>query len=374
MNDLKKSDASIARDLVDGRIIRASDFAGEDVPPRQWHVPELIPARTVTMLSGDGGLGKSTLALQLAAATCLGKPWLGRTPRSGDVLYLSAEDDADELHRRLHEIALHYDVGLEDLSGLHLLPLADQEATLAIEGQGGVLTPTTLWAAISRHVARQVGKARLNLVVLDSLADVFAGNEVNRAHARQFIAQLRRLAIDCSVSVLILAHPSLSGMSSGSGMSGSTHWNNSVRSRLYMARPDSEDGIPDPDARVLRLMKANYTGAIPDMRLRRKIGGYVLEGGSSGYSPDVAAGQARADRVFLDMLAAYTAEERHVSHKTGHNYAPAVFARDARSKGIGKPALLAAMNRLFAEKRIAVESFGPQSRRLHRLVISEGGE
>ena len=35
--------------------------------------------------------------MQLAAATVLDKDWLGMRPAVGPVLYLGAEDDADEL-------------------------------------------------------------------------------------------------------------------------------------------------------------------------------------------------------------------------------------------------------------------------------------
>ena len=37
------------------------------IPERQWLVSGLIPPRSVTMLHGDGGLGKSILGLQLIA-------------------------------------------------------------------------------------------------------------------------------------------------------------------------------------------------------------------------------------------------------------------------------------------------------------------
>ncbi|HEY9147871.1 MAG TPA: AAA family ATPase, partial [Gammaproteobacteria bacterium] len=55
----------------------AADLEGLPIPEREWLVQDLIPARNVTLLYGDGGTGKSLLALQLAVAVALGRPWLG---------------------------------------------------------------------------------------------------------------------------------------------------------------------------------------------------------------------------------------------------------------------------------------------------------
>jgi hypothetical protein len=45
----------------------------EPIPERRWIVPGIIPEGNVTMLNGDGGLGKSQLALQLLAACTIGR-------------------------------------------------------------------------------------------------------------------------------------------------------------------------------------------------------------------------------------------------------------------------------------------------------------
>jgi len=49
-------------------IVNAQSLAGKEPPSREWLIQGLIPAREITMLSGDGGTGKSLLALQLAVA------------------------------------------------------------------------------------------------------------------------------------------------------------------------------------------------------------------------------------------------------------------------------------------------------------------
>lgn len=72
------------------------------------------------------------------------------------------------------------------------------------------------------------------LVIIDTAADTFAGNEISRIQVRNFINRaLRVIATRLGATVILTSHPSRAGMSDGTGMSGSTAWNNSVRSRLY---------------------------------------------------------------------------------------------------------------------------------------------
>jgi RecA-family ATPase len=350
-------------------LVSLASLAGKTVPPRIWHVPDVLPAGQVTLFNADGGSGKSTLALQLACATALGRRWLGWVPRVGGTLYMSAEDDVDEIHRRVNEISVAQDCGLEHLGEVRLWPMADEDAALAIADGGDRLEPTHKWAQLEAHVDRH----KPALIVLDSLADVFGGNEINRGQARQFIGMLRGLAMRSGAAVLVLAHPSLSGMSSGSGSSGSTHWHNSVRSRLYMTTPQSEGLDTDPDIRVLSLKKSNYAAKIPDLRIRRRLGGFVLDD-ASGASLDMSVAQSRMDRIFLDMLTRYEAQGRMVSDRAGANYAPLIFSKDPLAKGSTKAGFTASMNRLFEADLIAVETVGPASRQLRKLVrVSVGG-
>ena len=99
------------------RVIDPTRWEGEPVPEREWIVPECVPAAAVTILAGEGAAGKSTLALQLAVARGVGKAWLNTMPKPGRTLVLSAEDDEDELHRRLDAIRQHYEVQLRRPGG-----------------------------------------------------------------------------------------------------------------------------------------------------------------------------------------------------------------------------------------------------------------
>lgn len=342
-------------------VFTAPDLHGKPIPPRVWHVPDLIPSNTVTLFGGDGGTGKSLCALQLAASTALGRRWLGFDVRRGKAVYLSAEDDKSELHRRLADIAQAEGVGLADLGTLTLRSLAGEEALLATLEKGGPLEATPLFEAVEELL----GNVRPDLLVLDTLADYFPGNENDRAQARQFIGMLRGLAIRYECAVLMLAHPSLSGMQSGSGTSGSTGWNNSVRSRLYLSRVIQEGYEANPDARTLKTMKANYSRTGAEVGLTWQNGVFVADTPLSGL--DRVANNAKAERVFLKLLGVLSAQGRRVNSGGGQTYAPTVFSRHPEAEGVTKKAFGSAMETLLGAHKIRLAEEGPPSKRRHFL-------
>lgn len=344
----------------------ADSLAGLPIPYREWHVADLIPSGTVTLFGGDGGTGKSLAALQLAVSTALGTPWLGREVREGRALYISAEDDRDELHRRLADILVSEDAGFEDACRLTLRTLAGEDALLANLDKAGGLAPTPLFDDLDGFLDVE----RPALLVLDTLADLFPGNENDRAQARQFIGMLRGLAIRHRCAVVLLAHPSLTGMSSGTGASGSTGWNNSVRSRLYLERIASEGYEADPDARRLVVKKSNYGRTGAEIGLRWQDGVFVADAVESGL--DRKATGAKAERVFLKLLTLFAEQERTVSPSPSVSYAPTVFAKHPEAEGMTKKALETAMNALFSAERIKVEKQGRASKERNCIVISEG--
>jgi RecA-family ATPase len=221
-------------------------------------------------------VGKSKLAMQLSVATAAEVDWLCMTPAYGPVLYIGAEDDIPEFHRRFQEIADSYGIRLDQLKHLLvLIPMADRDAVMAATAKAGRIATTPNW----RGVEAMVVQHKPCLVVFDSLADVYAGNEINRSEARQFIALLRGLAIRHDLTAVLLSHPSVAGIQSGSGTSGSTAWSNSVRSRLALERLKDDGGKEiEPNKRVLKIMRSNYGPADRVLRLRWSSGVWELEG------------------------------------------------------------------------------------------------
>jgi RecA-family ATPase len=139
---------------------------------------------------------------------------------------------------------------------------------------------------------------------------------------------------------------------------------------MYFKRATTDkDEEPDPDMRVLEVMKANYGPVGETIRLRWQNGLFLPQAAMGTF--DKMAADRAADSLFLKLLDKFQEQGRNVSHlKSANSYAPAMFARDPERKasGIRKPALIEAMDRLFAAKRIKVESYGRPSNPHTKLV------
>ena len=259
-------------------VIEPISLQGLAVPERRWLWENWIPLRAVTVLSGDGGTGKSLLALQLATACATDRLFLGQKVMPCKVLVIACEDERDELHRRQSQINTAAGIEMGDLENVIWVPRAGLENVMMSFPGDGVGQTTPFYDQILQK-AKDIGA---QLVVLDTAADLFGGNENIRPQVRQFINALTRLALAIDGAVLLLAHPSQSGRASGTGESGSTAWHNSVRARAYFMRPTPEKGEPeDKDARILSRQKSNYAQAGATIPVRYSDGVFVATGDES---------------------------------------------------------------------------------------------
>jgi RecA-family ATPase len=304
-------------------------WQGIKAPAREWFVEDCFPAGNVGLISGDGGLGKSLLMQQLCTCAAVGRPWLGLNVTRSNSLAFFCEDDEAELHRRQEAICESLDVEMADAGDFEFVSRAGEENVLVeFDRRTDKAQPTTLWTQLQERVL-DLGS---QLVVLDTVADVFGGNEITRNQVRRFVSLLRGLAVRIHGAVILTSHPSIIGMSSGSGISGSTAWNNSVRGRLYLTSDKAasdDDGSGDRDVRYLKTMKSNYGAVGSKLRLRWDRGVFVRDDmaagdyGSPGPAPVEPAGVIERLSADQDILAAMSELVRR-----GARFSPLTKARN----------------------------------------------
>ncbi len=148
----------------------------ENPPPLLWIVAGFLPQGFITLLTADGGVGKSFLAIYLAIMVCLGCPFLGLGTLRGRVLYVDYDLDEDEQKLRVWRV----------LAGLNMTP--DDPGLV---GQFYYYRPRHSLSSEAGHdeVVSIIREHEISLVILDSLtiglgADATSQQDVTRIMQR----------------------------------------------------------------------------------------------------------------------------------------------------------------------------------------------
>lgn len=213
--------------------------------PIRWKVPGRIAAGKLNLLAADGGVGKSTLTLHLAARLSRGECAFGMSyplPAEGEVLLLSCEDDlADTVVPRLLAQGA-------DLSRCH--------AVEGLRGKDGKLLPFSLahLGPLARHLEENPS---VQLVIIDPIA-TFVGrakvDEHKEADLRAMLEPIGTLAGETGVAFLLIKHFSKAVASKVvSRVLGSVAYVNTVRLAYAIVPHPEEDGY------LLCPMKSNIS-------------------------------------------------------------------------------------------------------------------
>jgi RecA-family ATPase len=318
-----------------------------------------LPVGSVTSLYGGAGYGKTLLAQQLQTAVSTGQPFFGIDTMQCSVLAVYCEDDSDELHRRQSCINWQAGITMLDLGGMRYQGRFGKDNVMGVI-ENGILETTEVFDLVLK-AAKKFGA---RLVIIDNIAQVFAGNENVRSDVTQFVNALGRIAQEINGAVLLLGHPS---KAADSQFSGSTAWDAAVRSRWILERPkpdmDDEEAGEVADLRVLRKAKANYSGTGDEITLRWEKGAFRPEGRARFKDAvdriEERVQQQADDAAFLKCLDALSVQGRSTSHsKHAHNYAPKLMLGKPETSGLTKKRLEQAMERLFLDHKITTGTLG----------------
>ena len=234
-------------------------------PPRDWLIKDWLPANCLSMLTGEGGVGKSYLSLQLVATLAArGKQFhfkIGDAPAAlGNpitTVWATWEDDKNEIIRRLQRIQ-------KTLQWPNLDIIGNRFHYVDLKMLGPLWGPDLAQHVSVRGNLQEAGHQLMQicenhdagLLVLDPCAGAFGGNENDRSAVRQFTAYLSGWAMQYNCAILLIAHPPKSNET----YSGSTDWLGSVRSLWHLSKDQTEDESEEAqdDQYLLKHEKSNY--------------------------------------------------------------------------------------------------------------------
>lgn len=272
------------------RTVGATGMLRSPPAPRQWLLsrpndlaPGLNPIGVlqrgkVGFMIAEGGAGKTIALTQLALAVATGRRWLDYyrcTP--GRVLLALAEEDHDELHRRLHTLAdaMRLTDQQLELAERHItaLPLSGVSARF-LDAQG---ERTAFLADFARRLAD--GQGPWALLILDPLSR-FAGadTEKDNAAATLFVeAAESLLAVPGNPTVVIAHHTNKLSRTEGAGLPAKAGNARGASALTDGARWACELQSRGDDGARLTVTKSNYAqvGTPLDLMRDGDRGGYL---------------------------------------------------------------------------------------------------
>ena len=227
--------------------INPTEFIGA-APKREWIIKDWLPRGYITALCGDGGLGKSLLAQQLATCLVVGNPWLDIATSRQRVYALMCTEDENELWRRQIDINEIYGLDMKDLSNLRLVSrVGCNNLMVRFDGRD-----SGKHTQFFEQFLSDIKTFNPDLVILDAATDLFGGNESNYTQVRQFIqSTCGTIAKMIDGAVLLCVHPY------DLGIQRDVYTNNVIRSSWHLMNPKEAGALSEE--RVLIHKKSNYS-------------------------------------------------------------------------------------------------------------------
>jgi RecA-family ATPase len=228
------------------------------------------------MLIAEGGAGKTMALVQLALAVANGGTWLGTfdVPKPGKVLVVLGEEDAEEVHRRIHRAARLDGVPTPPEGMIVTLPLTGIACPMSDAGEDA---PFLVW--MKKYVEETGPYA---LVAIDPVSR-FAGADAEKDNAAgtRFCQALESL-VPASGGASVLAAHHTNKQSRGSGASveasssrGASSLTDGVRWVSSIGVERIEDSALDTVVKFT-VVKTNYSKKPPPLDLRYDDGGVLI--------------------------------------------------------------------------------------------------
>jgi hypothetical protein len=286
--------------------IAAGDLMKRELNPVLDLIPGVLERGLVNCIDGPGGSHKSRLALQMLLTVAAGGMWFGQHQlEKCSTVFLSSEDDANEIHRRIDMIAKELKLPVADAL---VWDLTGVNAALCTVTEGGDLAELPFLGVLVKRLKAIHGH---KFVVLDSAFDYIRylrNAKIDEGAVNAvYKGLLTRICTHCDCTILVIRHPSRTGISEGTMEGWSVANTNSVRSRLSLA-PHKKTR----DAYVLTVEKRNHGPAGKDWTLYYTNGSLLPRD-----AMDTAQQQAVANAAIVQVAIDEAVAGRPINHKAG---------------------------------------------------------
>jgi len=179
-------------------------IVGEKIPRRAWIVPGLLLRKNVSILVAPPGSGKSLLTLQMAVMNALGQPWGGWRPRAPcKTLVINAEDDTDEMRRRLYAACMEMEVTADNLRERVAIAQNPEDIVIA---RANSRTKTVDKTAMVDKLVQTVLDNQFDVLVVDPFAETFEGDENSNSELKWAAVLWREIARRTNAAVMLVHH------------------------------------------------------------------------------------------------------------------------------------------------------------------------
>lgn len=175
-----------------------------EIKPRPWIAPGYLMRGAVTVVSGPGSAGKSSLIVAWSIALALGRRFHRFYPAAAlRVFNYNVEDDKLEQHRRMSATLRQFDASPQDLAG--------RVIRLGPNGTGTLLrrdpaTGRLTFTAAMRALETTIEERKPDVLVLDPLVELHDAEENDNTAIRAVMAKFRSLAVQHDMAVVLVHH------------------------------------------------------------------------------------------------------------------------------------------------------------------------
>ncbi len=244
--------------------VQLTSLEGRSPRSVKWAWDQRVPAKTLTLMVGTPGKGKSTFLGDLLARATRGELEGDLHGRAVDVVICTAEDPVDEV------LVPRLIAGGADRARVHIVEM---------KGDAELMFPHDLDA-----LARQIKAVDAKMLILDPVVAYIDGaiDAHKDQHVRQVLGPIAKMAEGLNIAVVAVMHLNKANFTDVlSRVGGSVGFVAAARSVLFLGQdPENAD---DDSARVLAHAKSNFGALAPSLRFRvvDRTGSVVTDDGET---------------------------------------------------------------------------------------------